>query len=300
MANAPSVVELGELNGESWEAVSNPLLVVAPMGPESGKNSRQQRRIKEAIENPQKFMGVLRELCESDDEARLKNFLTHCDIPFETNLKAFGGQARGKSGPGRPTTEFKDLGSRNLRHFEMLHDAVVNFVARHRKRLEKHVESGTAAGIPNFLHILESIIRLLHSQIERAASGLEDKPNTVLSADEWKRIRQSLSHYYRALESLLRLTTRDYVSALLKEENKKSVIEGFGSASEEIISLLNECIKMRGRINTARNEKIQVKAVKGSVGKAVFFGEQISDEKWRNYVLSLKELVGELRSQLAA
>lgn len=300
MADAPSVAQLGTRKGEDWEALSNPVLVAAPMGPISGKNSRQQRRIKEAIESPQRFMGVLRELCESDDETRLKNFLTHCDIPFAPHLKSSGGLRKSNSGPSAPPTDFKDLGTRNLRHFDMLHDAVVNFVARHRTRLERHVESGTAAGISNYLHILESVVRLLQSQIERAASGLEHEPLITLTPDEWKRIRENLSDYYRELESLLRLTTREYVAALLKEEKKKAVRDGFGSATDEILSLLSQCIPMRGRIDIARAERVRVRTIMGTTEQAIFFGEQLSDQKWKNYVLSLKALADELRKQLAA
>lgn len=293
-------MQLGKTCGGDWEAVSNPVLVAAPMGPESGKNSRQHRRVREAIESPQKFMGVLRELCESDDETRLRNFLTHCDIPFESNLKVFGGKRRTKSGQDGPPADFKDLGTRNLRHFEVLHDAVVHFVTRHRSRLEKHVASGTAHGIPKYLHIFESIVRLLHSQIERAASGLESNTETLLSPDEWKRIRESLDNYYRELESLLRLTTREYVTGLFKEEKRKAVLDGFGSAAEEIPSILTECLRMRTRINTARESRIRVRTMNGMETTAIFFGEQISDEKWKSYFESLKGLVGEFRKQLAA
>lgn len=300
MADSPSVAQLGKRKGEDWEALSNPVLVAAPMGPVSGKNSRQQRRIKEAIESPQRFMGVLRELCESDDETRLKNFLTHCDIPFAPNLKSFGGLKKSKSGMSVPPTDFKDLGTRNLRHFDMLHDAVVNFVKRHRARLERHVESGNATGIPNYLHILESVVRLLQSQIELAASGLEHAPSITLTADEWKRIRENLSDYYRELESLLRLTTREYVAGLLKEEKKKAVCDGFGSATDEILSLLTQCIPMRGRIDAARAERVRVRTIMGDSGEARFFGEQLSDQKWKPYVLSLRDLANELRRQLAA
>jgi hypothetical protein len=97
MADNPSVAQLGKRKVEDWEALSNPVLVAAPMRPVSGKNSRKQRRIKEAIESPQRFMGALRELCKSDDETRLKNFPTLCDIPFATNLKSSGGMKRSKS-----------------------------------------------------------------------------------------------------------------------------------------------------------------------------------------------------------
>ena len=301
IADNPSVAQLGRMKGENWVAVSNPVLVAAPMGPESGKNSRQHRRIREAIENPKRFMSVLRELCESDDETRLRNFLTHCDIPFDLVIKSLNKAHRASGTPVGPPTTFKDLGMRNLRHFDFLHDAVMNFVARHRKRLERHVEYGTAAGIPNYLHILESVLRLLHSQIERATAGLEASPKTILTPDEWKSLRDHLSEYYREIESLLRLTTREYVDCLLKTEKRRTVRDRFSVfAAEEILALLTLCIQLRGRINNARLERILVKTMMGTTEPAIFFHSQVSDDKWAAYLISLKGLANELRKQLAA
>lgn len=299
MADAPSVAQLGKKSCGDWDVLSNPVLVAALMGQDSGKNSRQNRRLKEAIESPQRFMGVLRELCESDDESRLKNFLTHCDIPFAPIIKSFKGTTMSRSGLGAPPTDFKNLGDRNLRHFELLHDAVVSFVTRHRARLERHVDSGTAAGISNYLHILESVLRLLYSQIERAASGLEHSSITM-SVDEWKAIRVNLSCYYQELESLLRLTCREYVKKLLLTEKQKAVREGFGSAAEEIFSLLNHFIHMRERINIARVARVGVETPLGKTIQARFFGEQISDEKWNEFSSSLVALGHELNEQVAA
>lgn len=299
MADTPSVAQLGKKSGNDWQELSNPVLVAALMGAESGKSSRQNRRIKEAIESPHRFMGILRELCESDDESRLMNFLTHCDIPFTPNLKFFGGM-KARSGAGAPPTDFKNLGDRNLRHFDVLHDAVVSFVARHRTKLERHVDSGTAAGIPNYLHILESVLRLLQSQIERAASGLVNAPSITMSADEWKTVRVNLSLYYRELESLLRLTSRDYVKNLLVSEKHAAICEGFGSTAEVILSLLNQCMQKREEINAARAERVLIRALGGATTQAVFFGEQISDEKWDAYLSSVGSLGQELRRQLAA
>lgn len=300
IADAPSVAQIGRPEDKVWKAISNPVLVAAPMGPASGKNSRHHRRVKEAIEDPQRFMGVLRELCEGDDETRLRNFLTHCDIPFEANLKAFGGGRRTKTGRDSPPTDFKDLGKRNLRHFDLLHDAVIHFVSRHRARLERHVDQGTAAGIPNYLHILESIVRLLHSQIERATVGLEHTEDSVLTPDAWKSIRENLSDYYRELESLLRLTTRDYVAELMKEENPNQVRERFGSSGEDIISILTAALRLRGRIDKARADRLKVRTQLGRTEPAIYFQSQISDEKWRPYVEMMKKIADELRAHLAA
>jgi len=300
MSDTPSVVQLGKRSGDAWEQLSNPVLVAALMGPVSGKNARQNRRIKEAIESPQRFMGVLRELCESDDESRLMNFLTHCDIPLAPNPKSFGGLIKPRSGLGAPPSVFKDLGTRNLRHFDILHDAVVSFVARHRTKLERHVHLGTAAGIPNYLHILESVLRLLQSQIERAASGLEDAPSITMSADEWKTIRVNLSLYYRELESLLRLTSREYVVKLLTTEKQTAVREGFGSAADEVVLLLNKCIQLRERINEARAQRILIRNPSGAISQANFFSEQISDEKWKTYSSSVNAFGKQLTRNLAA
>jgi HKD family nuclease len=300
MANSPSVVQLGNTLADEWHPVSNPTLVISLLGPESGRNSRQHRRIREAMESPQRFMGILRELCESDDETRLRNFLTHCDIPFDLIARSLG-KRQSKGGlPTGPPTELKDLGKRNLRHFDLLHDAVMNFASRHRRKLEKHVEHCTAAGIANFLHILESILLLLHSQIERAAAGLEADASIILTPEEWKNVRDHLSDYYQELESLLRLTTYEYLKGLLKSEKLQVVREYFVTGSDEMLGIITLCIQMRNRINTARIDRVKVRTQLGNTGRAQFFGEQISDEKWSYYVSSLKKLAEELRKQISA
>lgn len=299
MADSPSVVQLGQSYADEWRPASNPMLVISLLGPESGRYSRHHRKLREAIESPQRFMGILRELCESDDETRLRNFLTHCDIPFDLIIRALRKKQSKNGLPTGPPNEFKDLGKRNLRHFDLLHDAVMSFITRHRRRLEKHVERGTATGIPNYLHILESILRLLHSQIERAASGLESETSIILTPDEWKNLREHLADYYHELESLLRLTASEYLKALLKTEKPQVVREHFVSASDQILGIITLCIQIRNRINTARIERVKVKTLLGTHESANFFKEQISDQKWGAYISSLKKLAEELRKNIS-
>lgn len=301
MASAPSVIQLGERHGDDWRPLSNPLFVAAPFGERAGTRSKQHRRMQEAIENPQRFANVLLDLCTGDDLTRLQNFLTHCNIPLDLVMKRMRKRQKGGNGgpSSGPPTEFKNLGSRNLRHFNDLHDATVGFLARHRSKLERHVESGTAAGISNYLHILESMLRLLHTQIERAAVGLESDDEIILTQDEWKNTRDHLSDYYQELGALLRLTSSEYVYALLKEEKRAVVCEGFGSAAEDILEWVLSCLKLRENINQARIKNLRVETPTGPT-EAMFFHTKISDAKWGSYVIGLKQLAAELREQLSA
>jgi hypothetical protein len=95
------------------------------------------------------------------------------------------------------------LGARNFVHFKALHEAVIDFVGRHHKRLERHVKRGSAQGIPNFLHILFTLCLLLLQQIERIIAGFETQDTTQLPAQDWYDIRTHIADYYLALQHLL-------------------------------------------------------------------------------------------------
>jgi HKD family nuclease len=300
MSESPTVAQLVRYKGDSWEAVSNPVLVAAIFDPETGKGARQSRRLREAVESPQRFMGVLRELCEGNDEAALKSFLANCNIPFDLTLRSTRqGRQRTASSDG-PPTGFGDLGGRNLRHFEQLHDAAIAFARRHRSRLSRHVENGTARSIPNFLHILETLILLLFSQIERAKEGLTAEARTTLSADEWKEFREHLSEYYQEIEKLLELTVKDYLPGLHKNEPRITVHEAFGDTPETLLGICTKAIAARQDIAKALDSSVYVQVDKYTTQKARFFHTLLSDEKWKRYFFTLKDLAKELRKGVAA
>lgn len=299
MSTKPSVVQLGVKEDDEWKATSNPVLVVARYGDDAARKFKQHRRQQEAIESPERFMSVLSDLCESDDETSLRNFLNYCDIPIEMQVKAIR-KGRSRSGlPPKTPTEFRNLRERNLRHFYDLHEGTMSFLARHRRKLEKHIKSGTVAGVPNYLHILESMLRLLHSQIQRAVLGLESDSEIILSPEDWKNTRDHLSRYYLELSSLLRITSNDYVTALMKEEKRADVCSGFSGAVDDILDWISDSLKMRMRIDYARSKSLKVNAL-GGVIDAVFFKTLISDEKWRDYVESIIKDAAKFRSQLGA
>jgi hypothetical protein len=135
-------------------------------------------------------------VCTShDDEERPEQFLTYCDLPLEQHVRLVKKRVGGTQGKA-PLDGLRDLGTRNLKHFEALHDAVIDFVQRHRRRLARHIECGTAKGIPNFLHILLIIENLLLSQIDRVIFALEAESKTGIRAERWHRIRSDPNTYY--------------------------------------------------------------------------------------------------------
>ena len=110
----------------------------------------------------------------------------------------------------------RTIGTQNLRYFEVLHDAVMDFVRRHRSRLDRHIERGSAEGIPNFFHILLIVGKLILSQIDRLVVAFEAETQTDVQPERWFKIRENLDDYYRTLEQLLQITALDYLDAMLK------------------------------------------------------------------------------------
>jgi len=66
-------------------------------------------------------MDVLTVLCSGDDEERLKQFLTYCDIPIDLPTRLMRRHAVARSRATNSADALRILGARNLRHFEVLH-----------------------------------------------------------------------------------------------------------------------------------------------------------------------------------
>src|SRR5205807_3970542 len=130
----------------------------------------------EARESPTKFISLLNELAKGGDEERLKQFLTYCNIPVELQPKFAPRTVTHVPDSSSREHQLHGMSERNIRYFNSLHEAVISFVERHQYRLNRHVERGTAQGIPNFAHILLTIAALLVNQIDRLVAGLEAEP----------------------------------------------------------------------------------------------------------------------------
>jgi len=65
----------------------------------------------------------------------------------------------------------------------------MGFCARHSKRMCRHCERVSIAGVPNFLHISLAIANVVRAQVERLLVGLE-LTTQPLGIDEWHEHRQ--------------------------------------------------------------------------------------------------------------
>jgi hypothetical protein len=192
------------------------------------------------------------------------------------------------------------FGTRNLRHFEVLHEAVMDFVNRHLRRLNRHVEHGTAKGIPNFLHILLTIGNLLLSQIERIVAALEAEAKLEIGPDRWHQIRDNLDAYYQVLEELFEVTAVDYLDALLDGHSSKKISAEFVESLPDLHNLLQRAIRNREQLVRLQQTRLVVMTAKGPVIGPGFFRSILSPAKWPGFVRQLAELEAQLKGRLAA
>jgi hypothetical protein len=281
------------------ENLSNGILVSNLQDLVTGRNIRRERQVAEARESPAKFISLLNELCKADDEDRLKNFLTYCDIPLQFVGKPLRHVAPYIRDLKSNTHELRDLGARNIAQFQSLDEAVIHFVERHRSRLDRHIESGTADGIANFAHILLTVAGLLINQIERLLAGFESSDTVTLTPAQWHEIRDRLNDYYQALADLLELTARDYLDGLLSEYPKKLIRDRFLESLSEIEEVWARALTMRDRLNELQKERLEISGPRPIRGPG-FFKSVLSDENWREFAANLKSLQKRISATLAA
>jgi hypothetical protein len=171
------------------------------------------------------------------------------------------------------------LGQKNLRHFELLHDAVIHFADRHERRLRRHVDRGTVRGIPNFLHILVTIVQLLLSQIERVIMALEAEPELRISTERWFDFRQNLNDYFVRLRSLLQLTAREYVPAMSEAGSPNETRAAFAEGLPNLLALIETSTTRRDRLNALVEGRLRIETSAGTT-KAQFFQECLATKKW--------------------
>lgn len=297
---APALAQLGVQSDGQWAPQSHPVLVTNLQDIVTGRDVRRERQIREARESPQRFMDVLTVLCSGDDEERLKQFLTYCDIPIDLPARLLRRRTPTASGPVTGGDEFRISSARNLRHFELLHEAVMDFAHRHQRRLNRHVERGTAKGIPNYLHILLTICNLLLSQIERIIAALEADEKLELSADRWHQVRDNLDNYYRLLEALFEVTAVDYLDALLDASSSRRICGEFLESLPDLNAILQRALTNREQLMQLQQTRLVVMVHSRPVAGPGFFQSVLSPQKWQSYAARLNKHQRDLTRKLAA
>lgn len=295
----PSLVGLGVSSEGKWNPRSEVVLLTNLQDIRTGRDIRRERQIREARESPQKFLDLLAMLAASGDEERLKQFLTYCDIPIDLPVRLIRRNPPRKGNQAPKGEIFRVSGDRQLRQFQLLHEAVMDFSKRHYRRLNQHVDRGTSKGIPNFLHILLTICNLLLSQIERLVAAIEADGGREISADQWRHIRDQVHDYYQELGKLVEITAVNYLDALFESETEADVRNSFGEGLEDLNELLNRAIRTRDDLVGLRESHVSVKKADGGTIVPEFFSCIIAPAKWPAFAKRLMNLQNQLNKRLA-
>jgi hypothetical protein len=298
---APSLAQLGQLdeNGD-WKASSHSILVTNLQDVRTGADLRRSRQIREARESPERFISVLNALCRDGDEERLKQFLTYCDIPMELPIRLLRRRSLERDARAATGEAFTVSSGRNIRNFELLHDAVMDFAKRHRRRLERHIESGLASGVPNYLHILLTLGQLLLSQIGRIIDALKSDSPVELQPQRWHDIRDHLDGYYRELRGLFKLTVIDYVQAFSDSRSMKKLTEEFREALPDLLALLDRAARLRDELAQLQQTRLVVLTLRGAITGPGFFKSVLAPDNWPAMAQELKIYGETLTQQFAA
>ena len=164
-------------------------------------------------------------------------------------------------------------GERNLRYFVDLHDAVVDFVERHFRKLHRHVKNGTAEGVTNFMHIFLAICGLLRSQIERVVYGFETI-TTAMQPQDWHQYRAQLDLYFDKFRQLMDCLSRAYIPALLRQYTRNKIRERFGPELRHLHDICVELLALRDQIEEQRRTRLKAPATERRLDNPTVFSNE--------------------------
>ncbi|MCA9715830.1 MAG: hypothetical protein KC468_14225, partial [Myxococcales bacterium] len=221
----------------------------------SGTAQRRSRYVREAEQSAVQFAGVLAELIRLQDESTLITFLTHCDIPISADARV---AVHGMRRPPDQDAGLRELGALNLKFFDNLHDATVHFVARHMRRLRRHLGRASLPGAPSFMHVSLAISRVLKSQLDRALSGFEALEHP-LRTETWHHYREMVAVYLTQLRELLGVLTEEYVPALESLYDGARVTEALEPDVPSIREICRGVLSVEMRVTAAREHTLRVR-----------------------------------------
>jgi len=137
LGESSSVITLEARKAGEIVATSNALLVTNLIDIRTGQSVRRERHIKEAQQSAIDFFRILDSLIREGEENSLLTFFNFCDIPIiDVASSPYLRSIRPEWDPGKG---MRILGIRNLKIFNDLHGAAINFYTRHFKKLQRHV-----------------------------------------------------------------------------------------------------------------------------------------------------------------
>lgn len=287
VTEAATVVKIEALKGGAVVAASNNIFVTYLQDMKTGRSLRHERLLQEARQSPARFSEVFRSMLEEGDDEAAKNFLDSIDIkvsdlPVPDVFRAFG-----------PISEQSPalmvIRGRGWQISESVHDAVKRFFERHLKRLRRHVNGGSPAGIPNFMQILLTTAVVIETQIARVVGGLSDRGEEPLLPEEWGECRRRLESYYLRHRELLEILSQDFLRPMLRRGQGTKVRELITPEVEQLQILHDRVLKLHAELEEIRTRTLRVRRAGGALGSPSFFPADLLGEKqWARYERGLE------------
>jgi HKD family nuclease len=254
---------------------SNVLLLVCLVDTQTGRSSRLQRRLREAESDASLFAAHLAELIAGGDDERLKYFLSLCNIriPGERFGAGFSSRTRVDD------EQLRELGARNLRVFETLHEAAMGFIQRHLRRMKRHCIDPTRRSMPGFMHVARAVTSVCDNQVQRLLFGLEAALDP-LSPESWGAYRRHLDEYLTAIADVGTIIADEYAPQIAGQKGSGAVLVDV----EPIRDALRRATRIQERL-LATMEHLRVGGVKASL----FPRNVTHPEHWSGFVLRLKK-----------
>jgi hypothetical protein len=247
---------------------------------DTGHSQRRERRVREAQQSAGRFAAILDELLTLNDTDSLRTFLTFCDIPIINSARPYA--FRGPRPPWNGHDFLRSIGERNLRIYGSLHEAAMGFCDRHLRKLDRHCDHASLAGIPNFMHIALSIGNVLRAQVERIAIGLETTTSPLLPED-WGRYRRDLEEYLTRFRELMAIVFERYLPELRRRFKDAQIAEVLRSDLEALPQLCAIFLGVRDRIEACRKGSLRVRTTFGAVEPPLFDHDLLSVSRWTGW-----------------
>jgi len=272
-----TVVRIDAINPDASTISSNSIYLINLRDIDTGHSQRRERRIREAQQSAAQFSAILDELLKLEDTESLLTFLTFCDIPVIDSSRPYA--FRGPRPPWTGQELLRTIGERNLKIYSSLHDAAMDFCHRHLRKLERHYEHASVAGIPNFMHIALAIGNVLRAQVERIIIGLETTTSSLLIED-WAQHRRNLEDYLATFRELMEIIFERYLPELRRRFKASTIAEALSSDLETLPQLSANFLAVRDRVEACRKGSLRVRTPLGIVEPPIFDHDLLATSRW--------------------
>lgn len=275
-ARATIVVQVRGLAAAGAPFTSNLVVLAQPVSSRDSHQRRLDRELLDALQGPDRFAAVLRELLRRGEDDELVRFLGSFNVVIH-------GGALPRIQPSTPnqSSEPHALRARRPMLSASLHAAACECLARHIRRVERHAPD--LASVPRLMFVARSVAVLACDLVERVLESLSPpglgrgKP-LVITADWWTMIRKFLNNYLGAFSELCGSLER-CIEYLVKRHGHTVIAAELGEHAGPLRACARTMMAVPGRIAECR---IVVRVSDDRGAQAPFFASDILGvAQWR-------------------